>query len=66
MALYEYGCPTCDARIEVRRGIGERTPVCCEACGTVMERVFTPPAGPARGRWNPWGTSARSAPARNQ
>jgi putative FmdB family regulatory protein len=65
MALYEYSCPTCAARIEVWRGMSEPTPVRCETCGVVMERLFTPPA-PARRMWNPWGTSARSAPARNQ
>jgi putative FmdB family regulatory protein len=66
MPLYEYACPSCEARIELRRGVSESTPVRCETCGAAMERVFTPPAGTTRRMWNPWGTSARSAPARNQ
>lgn len=64
MPLYEYACQTCGSRTEVRHGIHEVAPTRCPACGGVLERVFTVPSGSSRRMWNPWGTRARSAPAR--
>ncbi|MDP2729438.1 MAG: zinc ribbon domain-containing protein [Dehalococcoidales bacterium] len=42
MPVYEYKCPCCKTRLELRRGFNDESPVLCPQCGSNACRVFSP------------------------
>lgn len=40
MPLYEYRCPSCDARVEVLQRVGDQPPNCGQ-CGVAMEKLVS-------------------------
>lgn len=42
MAFYDMKCPECETVIEVEHSVHETPEYNCQACGSVLERVFTP------------------------
>ncbi len=44
MPLYDYRCAACGREVEVMHGINDRGPDACEACGSAMKKVLSPPA----------------------
>ena len=44
MPTYDYRCTKCGREIEVMHGIHATGPEACEACGSAMLKVLSPPA----------------------
>lgn len=42
MPIYEYKCPSCDIRFEVKRGFSESTGASCPRCQCPAQRIFSP------------------------
>lgn len=42
MPTYEYECPQCSARFEMRQGFTEDTSATCPRCGSEAIRIFWP------------------------
>ena len=42
MPIYEYECPRCSFRFELRRGFSENSPVPCPQCQCDTQRIFSP------------------------
>lgn len=42
MPTYEYECPQCSFRFELRRSFSENSPVSCPQCGCDARRIFSP------------------------
>ena len=42
MPTYEYECPGCLSRFDIRRGFDDTTPVSCPRCQCPAERLFSP------------------------
>lgn len=42
MPVYEYECPRCKLRLELKRGFDEESPVACPQCGSNTRRIFSP------------------------
>ena len=42
MPIYEYRCPSCDIRFEVKRGFSESTGATCPRCECQAQRIFSP------------------------
>ena len=42
MPTYEYECPECSSRFELRRSFSENSPVSCPQCGCDAQLVFSP------------------------
>lgn len=42
MPVYEYECPGCKLRLELRRGFNDESPVLCPQCGSNACRIFSP------------------------
>ncbi|MFC2057035.1 FmdB family zinc ribbon protein [Chloroflexota bacterium] len=42
MPTYEYECPRCAFRFELRRSFSENSPVSCTQCGCDARRIFSP------------------------
>ena len=42
MPTYEYECPDCSFRFELRRSFSENSPVSCPQCGCDAQLVFSP------------------------
>ncbi len=50
MPLYEYRCPSCGEKVEVLVRIGASTDAPrCPACGTAMEKQWSPVAAHTKG-----------------
>ena len=42
MPIYEYECPCCSSRFELKQSFSENTPVSCPRCGGDVQRIFSP------------------------
>ncbi len=42
MPIYEYECPRCAFRFELRRSFSENSSVPCQQCGCDAQRIFSP------------------------
>lgn len=42
MPIYEYECPDCSLRFEVKRGFHENSGITCPKCRCQARRVFSP------------------------
>ena len=42
MPIYEYECPRCAFRFEVRRSFSDNGSVSCPQCGCDAQRIFSP------------------------
>ena len=42
MPTYEYECPVCSFRFELRRSFSENSPVSCPQCGCDAQLIFSP------------------------
>jgi putative FmdB family regulatory protein len=42
MPIYEYKCPSCDIKFEVKRGFTESTGASCPRCQCLAQRIFSP------------------------
>ena len=42
MPIYEYDCPCCSFRFELRRSFSENGQVSCPQCGCDAQRIFSP------------------------
>lgn len=42
MPIYEYACPACSCKFELRQGFHEVGPAGCPECGVDAQRVFSP------------------------
>ncbi len=42
MPIYEYECPSCSFRFELRRSFSENGQVSCPQCGCDAQRIFSP------------------------
>ncbi len=42
MPIYEYKCPSCDIKFEVKRGFSESTGATCPRCQCQAQRIFSP------------------------
>lgn len=40
---YDYGCKTCNDRVEVSHGMNEKPEIKCEKCGGKREKWFSVP-----------------------
>lgn len=49
MPLYEYRCEQCGPFEQRRQSEDASRPLPCPRCSATARRVYTPPAGPARG-----------------
>ena len=42
MPTYEYKCPDCSSRFELRRSFSDDSPVSCPQCQCIAQRLFVP------------------------
>lgn len=42
MPIYEYECPSCSHKFELRRSFSDESEVCCPECKTTADRIFSP------------------------
>ena len=42
MPTYEYECPCCSSRFELRRSFNDDTPASCPDCGSVAQQIYSP------------------------
>ncbi|MFC1949300.1 FmdB family zinc ribbon protein [Chloroflexota bacterium] len=42
MPIYEYECPRCSSRFELKRSFSDNGSVSCPKCGCAAERIFSP------------------------